>query len=155
MTYISADKGRTGDLSEWFSNVPKDLIAGVVVALALIPEAIAFSRKIGKLIMVQSELSADNHTRTYSIYGQLFFVSANNFREAFDMHEKIESIVIDLSHSHLWDQSAVIAIDKVVLKFRAHGSTVEIVGLNEASATLMERLAIHDKPEVMELASGH
>ncbi len=28
---------------EWFSNVPKDLLAGLVVALALIPEAIAFS----------------------------------------------------------------------------------------------------------------
>ncbi len=29
--------------SEWFSNVPRDLLAGTVVALALIPEAIAFS----------------------------------------------------------------------------------------------------------------
>jgi sulfate permease, SulP family len=28
---------------EWFSNVPRDLLAGTVVALALIPEAIAFS----------------------------------------------------------------------------------------------------------------
>ncbi len=29
--------------NDWFGNVPRDLIAGVVVALALIPEAIAFS----------------------------------------------------------------------------------------------------------------
>ncbi len=28
---------------EWFSNIPKDLISGLIVALALIPEAIAFS----------------------------------------------------------------------------------------------------------------
>ena len=28
---------------EWFSNVRSDLLAGLVVALALIPEAIAFS----------------------------------------------------------------------------------------------------------------
>ncbi|MFN3651285.1 MAG: SulP family inorganic anion transporter [Armatimonadota bacterium] len=30
-------------LQQWFGNVPGDLIAGIVVALALIPEAIAFS----------------------------------------------------------------------------------------------------------------
>ncbi len=133
--------------------ITNNLALGVMVGIAL--SAIAFSRKIGKLIMIQSELTADNRTRIYYVYGQLFFVSANNFREAFDVHEKIENIVIDLSHSHLWDQSAVIAIDKVVLKFRAHGSTVEIVGMNEASATLLDRLAIHDKPEAMALASGH
>ncbi|WP_350639869.1 SulP family inorganic anion transporter, partial [Psychrobacter sp. CAL606-MNA-CIBAN-0158] len=28
---------------EWFSNIRGDLLAGIVVALALIPEAIAFS----------------------------------------------------------------------------------------------------------------
>lgn len=28
---------------EWFSNISNDLLAGIVVALALIPEAIAFS----------------------------------------------------------------------------------------------------------------
>ncbi len=133
--------------------ITHNLALGVMVGIAL--SAIAFSRKIGKLIMIQSELTADNHTRIYYVYGQLFFVSANNFREAFDVHEKIENMVIDLSHSHLWDQSAVIAIDKVVLKFRAHGSTVEIVGMNEASATLLDRLAIHDKPEAIELASSH
>ncbi len=29
--------------TEWFSNVRADILAGIVVALALIPEAIAFS----------------------------------------------------------------------------------------------------------------
>ncbi len=133
--------------------ITHNLALGVLVGIAL--SAIAFSRKIGKLIMIQSELSEDRNTRTYYVFGQLFFVSANNFREAFDIHEKIENIVIDLTHSHLWDQSAVMAIDKVVLKFRSHGSKVEIVGMNEASATLMERLAIHDKPDAIALASGH
>ncbi len=133
--------------------ITHNLALGVMVGIAL--SAIAFSRKIGKLITVQAELSEDCQTRTYYVFGQLFFVSANNFREAFDLHEKINHIVIDLTHAHLWDQSAVIAIDKIVLKFRAHGSTVDLVGMNEASATLMERLAVHDKPDAIALANGH
>jgi sulfate permease, SulP family len=32
---------------------------------------------------------------------------------------------------------------------------VGIVGMNEASATLVSRLAVHDKPGAMELAPGH
>ncbi len=133
--------------------ITHNLALGVMVGIAL--SAIAFSRKIGKLIRVQSKLSQDGTTRTYHVFGQLFFVSANNFREAFNIHEKIERVIIDLTHSHLWDQSAVIAIDKVVLKFRAHGSEVELVGMNEASATLIDRLAIHDKEDAAELVGGH
>ncbi|MGD1898114.1 MAG: SulP family inorganic anion transporter [Phormidesmis sp.] len=133
--------------------ITHNLALGVMVGIAL--SAIAFSRKIGKLISIQNELSEDGQTRTYYVFGQLFFVSANNFREAFNLHEKIERVVIDLTHSHLWDHSAVLAIDKVVLKLRAHGSEVVIVGLNEASATLLEQLAIHDKENAAELAGSH
>ena len=133
--------------------ITHNLALGVMVGIAL--SAIAFSRKIAKLIDVRSELSDDGSERTYYIFGQLFFVSANNLVEDFNLHEHVDSIVIDLTHAHLWDQSAVMAIDKVVLKFRAHGSTVKLVGLNEASATLMDRLAIHDKPDALDLAAGH
>lgn len=133
--------------------ITHNLALGVIVGIAL--SAIAFSRKIGKLIDIRSQLSDDGSTRTYYVFGQLFFVSANNLIEAFDIHEHIDSVIIDLTHSHLWDQSAVIAIDKVVLKFRAHGSEVKLVGMNAASATLVERLAIHDKPDALELAAGH
>ncbi len=133
--------------------ITHNLALGVIVGIAL--SAIAFSRNIGKLITIQSELSGDGNTRTYYVYGQLFFVSANNFRDAFNIHEKIDNVVIDLSHSHLWDQSAVIAIDKVVLKFRAHKSNVKIIGMNEASQTLLERLAVHDKPDAEKLMGGH
>ena len=75
--------------------------------------------------------------------------------EAFDVREKIECVVIDLTDSHLWDQSSVMAIDKLVLKFRAHGSDVKLVGMNEASSTLMDKLAVHDKKNAAELAGGH
>ena len=133
--------------------ITHNLALGVAVGIAL--SAIAFSRKIGKLIEVQSELSPDHSHRTYYVYGQLFFVSANNFLEAFNLHEHLDKVTIDLTHSHLWDQSAVMAIDKLVMKLRSHKIEVEIEGMNEASATLMERLAIHDKPNAAELVGGH
>ncbi|MGB3766172.1 MAG: SulP family inorganic anion transporter [Phormidesmis sp.] len=133
--------------------ITHNLALGVAVGIAL--SAIAFSRKIGKLIEVQSELSPDHSQRTYYVYGQLFFVSANNFLEAFNLHEHLDKVVIDLTHSHLWDQSAVIAIDKLVLKLRSQGTDVELVGMNEASATLMDKLAIHDKPDAANLAASH
>ena len=73
----------------------------------------------------------------------------------FDFHEDLDSVVIDLSNSHLWDQSAVIAIDKVVLKFRAKGIDTKLIGMNEASESLVEKLAVHDKPEKLKNMSAH
>ena len=36
--------------AEWFGNTKNDLLAGIVVALALIPEAIAFSIIAGSIL---------------------------------------------------------------------------------------------------------
>jgi MFS superfamily sulfate permease-like transporter len=44
VAYISANSTKKEELQAWFSNVPADLLAGAVVALALIPEAIASKR---------------------------------------------------------------------------------------------------------------
>jgi len=48
-------------------------------------------------------------------------------------------VTINLTHAHIWDQAAVAAID--VIKFRRNGAEVELVGLNEASITLLNKLA--------------
>jgi len=61
---------------------------------------------------------------------------------------------VDLSRAHIWDVSAVAAVDRVVLKFRARGVEVKLSGLNEASATLLTRLGTHDKPGAV-LSAGH
>ena len=37
-------------------------------------------------------------------------------------------------------------VDTVVMKFRREGAEVEIIGLNEASETILDELALHDKP---------
>ena len=62
---------------------------------------------------------------------------------------------IDVSQAHFWDLTAVAALDKVVLKFRREGTAVEVHGLNEASATMVDRLGVHDKPEAVENLMGH
>ncbi|MEO0757358.1 MAG: SulP family inorganic anion transporter [Cyanobacteria bacterium J06648_16] len=124
--------------------ITHNLAIGVIVGIAL--SSLFFSRKIAKLIQISSRLSADGKERTYHVVGELFFVSVSDFLAAFDFSEHCDRVIVDLTHSHIWDQSAVMAIDKVVLKFRAKGTETKLVGMNEASETLLKRLAVHDKP---------
>ncbi len=121
-----------------------NLAIGVVIGVAL--SAIFFSRKIAALIEVESTPISEAK-RIYTVSGQIFFVSVEPFLAAFDFREEIETVIIDLTHAHLWDQSAVDAVDKVVLRFRKHGIEVELIGLNEASSTLLDRLAIHHRED--------
>jgi SulP family sulfate permease len=130
-----------------------DLARGVLVGVLL--SGIFFARKVANLFRIRSELSADGRTRTYAITGQVFFASADAFAEAFDFREAVERVVIDVSASHVWDLTAVAALDRVVLKFRREGTEVEVLGMNEASATLVDRLATHDKPDAAERLAAH
>lgn len=41
------------------------------------------------------------------------------------------------------------------MKFRREGTTVEVIGLNEASATIVDRFAIHDKPDAIDNLMAH
>ncbi len=130
-----------------------NLAIGVLIGVAL--SAILFSRKIAALVFVDSLLKENGTERIYSVNGQIFFVSVDNFLNCFDFREELERVTIDLTHAHLWDQSAVDAVDKVILRFRRRGVQVDMIGLNEASATLLNRLAIHDKPDALEKTAMH
>ncbi len=123
--------------------VTTDLSKGVLVGVIL--SGVFFAGKVSRLSRVTSELSADGRTRTYRVSGQIFFASAGTFAEAMDVLEEVERIVIDVSDAYFWDISAVGALDRVVMKTRRRGHEVEVVGLNAASATMVERFALHDK----------
>jgi len=127
--------------------ITHDLSLGVGAGVLL--SGVFFAGKVSRLSSVTSELSQDGNVRTYRVAGQVFFASAGAFTEAIDVTERLERIVIDLSAAHFWDISAIAALDKVVLKARRHGITVETVGLNAASATMVQRFATHDKEEAM------
>jgi SulP family sulfate permease len=130
-----------------------NLAIGVLIGVLL--SGIFFSWKISQIFRVTSSLSEKGHHRTYVVEGQVFFASADSFTAAFDFKEAIEKVTIDVRGAHIWDISSVDALDMVVLKFRREGAEVELVGLNDASETIVDKLAIHDKPGAFERLLGH
>jgi SulP family sulfate permease len=129
-----------------------DLAKGVLVGVLL--SGIFFARKVGQVLHVGSTSADEGKSRRYTVTGQVFFASAEAFVAGFDFKEAIERVTIDVSHAHFWDITAVTALDKVVLKFRREGTEVEIIGMNEASTTLVDKFAVHDKPDAERLM-GH
>ncbi|HSJ47825.1 MAG TPA: SulP family inorganic anion transporter [Gammaproteobacteria bacterium] len=125
------------------------------VFVGVLTAALFFANKVAQFKYVKSELSEDGNERTYRVVGQVFFASGDQFVGAFDFKEAIDRVVIDLCQAHFWDITAVTALDKVVLKFRREGTQVEIVGLNEASATIVDRFCIHDKPDAVDKLLDH
>jgi hypothetical protein len=51
------------------------------------------------------------------------------------------------SAAHFWDITAIGSLDDIVVKLRRHGAQVEVIGLNEASATMVERFGTHQKSD--------
>jgi len=156
-SWASIGKMRTHPLS---SNVVMvATVAGVVVthnlAIGVLLSGIFFAAKIAQIFRVRSTLSADGRHRTYHVEGQVFFASTDRFLKAFDFREALQKITIDLTNAHIWDISSVAALDSAVLKFRREGAEVEVVGLNAASETLVDKLAIHDKPDALDRLMAH
>ncbi|MEM6438415.1 MAG: SulP family inorganic anion transporter [Pseudomonadota bacterium] len=130
-----------------------NLAIGVLIGVLL--SGIFFAGKIAQIFRVTSSLSDDGRARTYVVEGQVFFASADQFQAAFDFREALERVVIDLTRAHIWDVSSVAALDAVVLKFRREGAEVELRGLNRASETMVDKLAVHDKPGAMDDLMAH
>ena len=130
-------------------NLAYGVLAGVLLS------GIFFAWKIAQIFRITSEVSGDGATRTYRVEGQLFFASVDEFNASFDFKEALDNVVIDVSNAHIWDISSVSALDMVVLKFRREGAEVEIIGLNEASETIVDKLAIHDKPGALDTLLDH
>jgi SulP family sulfate permease len=130
-----------------------NLAIGVLVGVLL--SALFFAHKIGKILHIGSTLADDGLSRHYQVIGQVFFTSAERFIASFDLKEAVEKVRIDVSRAHFWDITAVGALDKVILKFRREGTEVEIIGLNKASETMVDRFAVHDKPDAVAALMGH
>ena len=125
-------------------NLAFGVLAGVLFA------ALFFANKVGHYLAVESTLEQTGSHRTYQVVGQVFFSSADKFVDAFDFKEALSKVTIDLQRAHFWDITAVSALDKVVLKLRREGVQVEVLGLNEASATIVDRFGEHDKPAAVQ-----
>jgi SulP family sulfate permease len=130
-----------------------NLALGVFVGVLL--SALFFAYKVGQILYVGSTLSEDGQTRRYEVIGQVFFTSADQFIASFDLREAVAKVEIDLDRAHFWDITAIGALDKVILKFRREGTEVEIFGMNKASETMVDRFAVHDKPDAVARLLGH
>ncbi|MCK9990897.1 MAG: SulP family inorganic anion transporter [Rugosibacter sp.] len=130
-----------------------DLAKGVLVGVLL--SGFFFAHKVGQILRIKSMIGDEGRMRTYHVSGQVFFASAERFVNAFDYKEVIEKVRIDVSRAHFWDITAVSALDKVVIKFRREATEVEVIGLDEASATLVDKFAVHDKDGAEDMLTGH
>jgi SulP family sulfate permease len=132
----------------WTHNLALGVFVGVSLA------SLFFANKISHFMYVESQLDEDSNTRTYNVVGQVFFNSADKFVNSFDFKEAVDKVIIDLKRAHFWDITSVSALDKVVIKLRREGADVELIGMNEATATIIDRFAIHDNPEEIEKITG-
>jgi SulP family sulfate permease len=130
-----------------------DLAQGVLTGVLM--SGFFFAHKVGQILRIRSQSDNEGRGRIYTITGQVFFASAERFANAFDYKEVIDTVRIDVSRAHFWDITAVSALYKVVLKFRREGTDVEVIGLNEASATMVDKFAVHDKDGADDLLMGH
>ncbi|MCX5496902.1 SulP family inorganic anion transporter [Kaistia dalseonensis] len=116
-----------------------NLALGVTVGVLL--SGVFFAFKVASLLHVVSETEAETGRQVYRVTGQVFFASADAFVDSFDVTEAAgRNVLVDVSQAHFWDITAVAALEKVLHRFRAHGAQTEVLGLNAASATLIERL---------------
>ncbi|WP_029935087.1 SulP family inorganic anion transporter [Thiomicrospira pelophila] len=135
-------------ITVWTHNLAFGVIAGVVLA------ALFMASKLNQFMYVSKSFDEATGTRVYSVVGQVFFNSADKFIRCFDFKEAVDKVTIDVHRAHFWDVSAVYALDKVVIKLRREGADVEVVGLNEASETLMDKYAVHNDPAKIEKVMG-
>ena len=117
------------------------------VGIGVLLSGLFFAWKISQLFFVDTQTSSDGRHRHYKVRGQLFFASAEDFLKSIDFNEVAEKVTIDLSDAHIWDISSISALDTVVLRLRRDGAEVEVVGLNVASQTIVDKLALHDREE--------
>ena len=115
------------------NDLSKGVLAGVLLS------AIFFAAKISK-VKVNSYFAIDGKKKIYKVEGQIFFASVTDFLDKFDFQEDIKEVDIDLTNAHLWDDSAIGALDKIESKFEQNNVKIKYVGLNDESRQLKNRI---------------
>lgn len=112
-----------------------DLAIGVFVGVAL--SAVLIGWKMARIhaVIVRNP----DGVKVYTIKGQMFFGTMMHFIDLFDIEHDPDEVVIDFTHTHVWDHASVTGIQRVIEKYEKLGKSVQLVGLNEESAALMRR----------------
>ncbi len=125
-----------------------NLALGVMVGVLL--SAFFFAGMVSKLFSVTR--TRQGNEAIYTAEGQIFFASVAGFEAALGPEstqpDPADHVIIDVTKAHFWDISGIGALDKVVERMRANGRSVQVRGLNEASADLVDKYALTDKTGV-------
>ncbi len=137
-----------------------NLALGVFIGVLL--ATLFFANRIGRFMVVKSSQNVSTHngslnanqsqrtvSRHYQVIGQVFFASAEQFIDAFDFKEAVDEVTIDLTQAHFWDITAVASLDKVVIKYRREGAVVNVHGMTEATATIVDKFGVYNDPKVV------
>ncbi|MFS0912305.1 SulP family inorganic anion transporter [Microbacterium sp. 179-I 3D2 NHS] len=124
----------------WTHNLAIGVVLGVIAAMVM------FARRVAHFVSVTR--TVDEAGAHYAVDGELFFASSNDLTTQFEYADDPDTVVIDMSRSHVWDASTVAALDAIVTKYEHHGKTVTIEGLNDTAAAFHGRLSGN-------LGSGH
>ena len=112
-----------------------NLALGVLIGVIL--SALFLVNKLEHEVKVKTECI--NRTRYYKISGQIFFSSSDKFFQFFDFKEDIQQVEIDLTDAHIWDITSVNMLNTVIDQFKGQETKVHVIGLNQASSTLIDR----------------
>jgi SulP family sulfate permease len=118
-------------------NLAIGVIVGVLVATTLFARRVAHLTETERAVVALPDGSSQ---AVYTVTGALFFASSNDLYTQFEYADDPDHVVIDLSGSHVWDASTVASLDAITTKYERKGKTVQIVGLNDASADRHTRL---------------
>lgn len=118
-------------------NLAIGVIVGVITAMIMLVRRVAHFADLTRTVVEEEGKAVAN----YKVTGELFFASSNDLYSQFSYTVDPKNVVIDMSESHIWDASAIAALDSILTKYESQGKSVEIIGLNETSTILQDRLS--------------
>ncbi|MDP9801433.1 SulP family sulfate permease [Arcanobacterium wilhelmae] len=117
------------------------------VGVGVVTAIIGFTRRITHMVRVETVLEeapeGDGKIRTYTVHGQLFWISATSIMKRFNFDTRAHTIIIDLSDAEIWDASTVATLDAVTRKYHNRGKLVHIRGLRGSSLERLRKLSGH------------
>lgn len=127
--------------------ITHDLAMGVLTGV--LSSALFFAAKVSRFLNVSADINSHKKMVYYKVTGQVFFASSNHFIQQFDTETLYNSVTIDMHHAHFWDQTGVAALDRIVIKYKRSGAEVHVIGLNEASKTIVTRFSAQEDADII------
>ncbi len=110
------------------------------VGVGVLTAMVLFARRVAHLVDVERIADPDGTSVLYVVTGELFFASDQELIDAFDYAGDPSEVIIDLSRAHLWDASAVAALDAIEGHYARRDTHLTITGLNPDSEGLHTEL---------------